>query len=332
MYLAPLNYDRFFKKVFSHTHIAKAFLEDFFEKKIEEIEQLETSHFLTHDSTKVSFDFRCKIEGQYIIIDMQQWYKSDVVKRFYLYHCASTVLQLELLPQKKIISANPNEKRAKSIDYQEVVPVLTIIWMVNDNMGFKENLISYINAPDEVTHFVRDENIWNRKNIDELVEKRTYLAGLINNKKRDLEFLQENKLVFMFQPNIIKSDKIHKYYRWFEFAEKTRNSENEKEDFEAYKDDETFREIMYLILKDSLAADDFAYIESEEENIELFERTFRGWKKEGLKEGREEGIKEGEAKKEQELVLNMHNKGYDSATIADLLSLNVEKINQIIGK
>lgn len=27
MYLVPLNYDRFFKKKFSHTHIAKAFLE-----------------------------------------------------------------------------------------------------------------------------------------------------------------------------------------------------------------------------------------------------------------------------------------------------------------
>ena len=64
MYLAPLNYDRFFKKVFSHTHIAKAFLEDFLEKKIDEIVLLETSHFLTDDASKISFDFRCKIEGQ----------------------------------------------------------------------------------------------------------------------------------------------------------------------------------------------------------------------------------------------------------------------------
>ena len=43
-YLAPLNYDRFFKKVFSDTKIAKRFLEDFFEFKIESIEVLPLDH------------------------------------------------------------------------------------------------------------------------------------------------------------------------------------------------------------------------------------------------------------------------------------------------
>jgi len=38
MYLAPLNYDRYFKKVFSDTTIAKRFLEDFFDKEIQSIE------------------------------------------------------------------------------------------------------------------------------------------------------------------------------------------------------------------------------------------------------------------------------------------------------
>ncbi len=37
MYLAPLNYDRFFKKVFSDIKIAKKFLEDFLGVDIEEI-------------------------------------------------------------------------------------------------------------------------------------------------------------------------------------------------------------------------------------------------------------------------------------------------------
>ncbi|MGE5340776.1 MAG: hypothetical protein ACM3SY_07870, partial [Candidatus Omnitrophota bacterium] len=86
MYLAPLNYDRFFKRVFSDLNIAKAFLEDFLDVPIEEIKKLENENRLTDDATSVEFDFRCKIKGSYVIIDMQQWYKRDIGKRFYLYH------------------------------------------------------------------------------------------------------------------------------------------------------------------------------------------------------------------------------------------------------
>lgn len=53
MYLAPLNYDRFFRKVFSHTHIAKAFLEDFLDVKIEEITLLERAHLLTNKAMRI---------------------------------------------------------------------------------------------------------------------------------------------------------------------------------------------------------------------------------------------------------------------------------------
>ena len=63
MYLAPLNYDRFFKKVFSHTHIAKAFLEDFLDVRITEITLLENAKYLTDDAARVEVDFRCKING-----------------------------------------------------------------------------------------------------------------------------------------------------------------------------------------------------------------------------------------------------------------------------
>ena len=103
MYLSPLNYDRYFKKVFSDINIAKAFLMDFLDVEIETIEPLSSTHKLTDNATNVAFDFRCKIDGQYVIIDMQQWYKTDVVKRFYVYHAANSVLQLETLPFKKLL-------------------------------------------------------------------------------------------------------------------------------------------------------------------------------------------------------------------------------------
>ena len=75
MYLAPLNYDRFFKKVFSDTTIAKCFLEAFLGVVIDEIELVGTSYKVTDDATVVVFDYRCKINGQFVVIDMQQWYK-----------------------------------------------------------------------------------------------------------------------------------------------------------------------------------------------------------------------------------------------------------------
>ncbi|MCP4132179.1 MAG: hypothetical protein GY754_14505, partial [bacterium] len=61
MYLAPLNYDRFFKKVFSDKEISRRFLEDFLEVKIDSIELLKEKHQLTDDASVVEFDFRCKI-------------------------------------------------------------------------------------------------------------------------------------------------------------------------------------------------------------------------------------------------------------------------------
>ncbi len=80
MYLAPLNYDRYFKKAFSDLKIAKRFLEDFLDVEIQTIEKLELDRTLTDDSRYVEFDFRCKIDGTHVIIEMQQWYKPEEIK------------------------------------------------------------------------------------------------------------------------------------------------------------------------------------------------------------------------------------------------------------
>jgi hypothetical protein len=100
MYLAPLNYDRYFRKVFSELKIAKRFLEDFLDVEIQEIEFLQNKKSISDDARYVEFDFRCKIDGFYVIIDMQQWHKTDVVQRFYVYHALNSALQLEKLPKK----------------------------------------------------------------------------------------------------------------------------------------------------------------------------------------------------------------------------------------
>lgn len=72
MYLLPLNADEPFKRVFSDERIAKAFIEDMLDVEITEITKLDTDHRITNQAALVRFDYRCKINGQYVIIEMQQ--------------------------------------------------------------------------------------------------------------------------------------------------------------------------------------------------------------------------------------------------------------------
>lgn len=332
MYLAPLNYDRFFRKVFSHLHIAKAFLEDFLDEEIEEIELLEKTQFLTHESSKLEFDFRCKIKGADIIVDMQQWYKPDVIKRFYLYHCASTTLQLERLPEKKLPTITP-DKRAKSHDYRIVSPVLTLVWMVNDNLRFEENYIAYTIAPEMMISFLEDESLWQNASIKEILAARNAIVKTLQKKDKELDFLPQNRLIFMFQSNIVQDkSKLAKYYKWFDFAEKTLNKENEEADFNNYKKDEIMKEIMALINEKGLDKSDFDYIETEEEHIEMVNRALEGEFIKGKDIGFVEGKDVGKEEQVEIIVISLHKKGKTDLEIADLLDMGLEKIRSILEK
>jgi hypothetical protein len=66
----------------------------------------------------------------------------------------------------------------------------------------------------------------------------------MENDRRSLDFLSENRLFFVFQPNIIKNKQAARYVKWFEFAEKTRNPNNTKADFAPYLDNLIFSTMM----------------------------------------------------------------------------------------
>jgi len=210
MYLAPLNYDRFFKKVFGRKNIAKAFLEDFLNIKIVDIEILERKNFITDKSIPVEFDYRCKLDNdEHIIIEMQQWYKTDIIKRFYLYHTLSTSLQLETL-EEKIISIDHNEgKIIKDKLYNDLKPSITLIWMVDDTLGFKEDFVTYQMGVEDLINFVKDENLWT-KPLKNILSERERVINIENNDTKGLQFLSKNKLIFIFQKNIVKNLKNKK--------------------------------------------------------------------------------------------------------------------------
>jgi len=293
MYLAPLNYDKYFKKVFSDTRIAKRFLEDFFEVTIQEISLMTVQHKVTDDAAAVEFDFRCKIDDQFVIIDMQQWFKPDVVHRFYTYHCLNTALQLENLPLKSILVKDGNKER-KVKDYSQILPVITFVWLADDTLGNQDDYISYAMTPEIVVEFLNNNLLWQNQDITELLRQRELALKQLQKTTKQLDFLQKNKLIYAFQKNIVanskkENSKYHKYLAWFELAEKTKNRLNDKSDFLKYAEDDIFAEIIRRISKDTLSQEDFTYIDDQEQ----FNERLKLWEEPIYQDGLREGVKEG---------------------------------------
>ena len=339
MYLAPLNYDRYFRKVFSDLGIAKRFLEDFFDTDIESIESLSLKHKVTDAAAGVEFDFRCKMGGQTVIIDMQQWWKRDIVKRFYLYHTLNTALQLETLPEKSIDLSDNKRKDIK--DYDQIVPVITLIWMADDMMDYKEDFVSFTMTPEIVSDFIRDKTLWHDRNVIDLLEKREQLLSVLNNKTRQLDFLQKNKLIYAFQKNIVRNKKFKKYFRWFELAELSRDKDNTQEDFDKYMDDPALAEVIRRISKEFLRTEDYEYIEDYEKftiQVKRFEKVIR---EEGIDIGIDIGIEKGielgverekgrKKEEERDKVREAFRNGFTVPMISGIMKLGVGEVEEIL--
>ncbi len=257
MYLAPLNLDLFFKKVFSNKRIAKSFLQDLFKIKISEIILLSTEHKLSDDAVIVKFDFRCKIKGQYVIIEMQQRYKLDVNKRFYLYHCISTALQLENL--QPIVITKSNGETYTEKNYGALEPVITIIWMVDDALNFKEDMIAFSTLPEATKVFIMDDSLW-KQPLEGILEERKKVLKILNNTTKSLDFFQQNRLIYVFQGNIVKNKSSEPYFKWLDFAQKSRNPNNTEQDFQQYKNDKIMAEVIRRLEKSKLAPKEFEYV------------------------------------------------------------------------
>jgi hypothetical protein len=307
MYIAPLNYDRFFKKIFSDVNIAKSFLEDFFEFTIESITPLNVKHKITDDATAVEFDYRCKVDGQYIIVDMQQWYKTDIVKRFYMYHCLNTALQLEGMEFKSFWDDDTQQR--ETLDYDQVEPIITFIWMADDRLKFTQDYIGYTLTPEMLSDFVKEKGLWRDDNMLELMKQRNEILSIMNNDEKGLQFLSKNRLIFAFQKNIVKNilsqKKGKRYEKWFEFAETTKKPKNTQSDFVKYQNDEILKEVMRRLSKEVLTDEDFKYIENYEKFHQQFLRHEASIRKNALAEGLQQGIAIGEEKAKTDMIKSL---------------------------
>ena len=334
MYLAPLNFDRFFKKVFSDLHISKSFLEDFLNVQIETIELMPNAHKITDDAAAVEFDFRCKINGHYVIIDMQQWYKTDIVKRFYLYHALNSALQLELLTYKSL--PIDVDKKYKTKNYAALMPTITLIWMADDNLKFEEDYVAFALYPEQAADFIKNEALWSEFDAEKIDIERQKALTLLNNNAKELDFLPQNRLIYAFQKNIVKNKKYSKYFKWFDLAEKTANKNNTKKDFVLYEKDEILMKVIRRINMETLKPYDSEYIDDYNttlKEIELWNQTIRD---EGMREGKLEGKLQGKIEGKEEtielVVISAHEEGLTPLVIAAITKLPIKKVIEIIEK
>ncbi len=354
MYLAPLNYDRYFKKIFGVEKIAKRFLEDALGVPITEFSVLPREHKITDAARGIEFDFRCKIDNHYVVIEMQQWYKTDIIQRFHLYHCLNTALQLENLPTKIIDVIDDSEKEIR--DYSLLQPVITIVWLVHHNLKETDDYLTLTPIDEKVLGFIRDSSLWTNASLEQLKAHREVLLKKINNNANGLLWMQENKEIFFFQKNIVKNIHNSAYRRWFVFAEKTLKNSNTKEDFDEYTKDVIFREMIRRLKVDKKDTEDINYINTYDENKEKSQRFINGITKEALinsqveldnerdlkekaillaeEERRQKELAETNAKEKEQKIANMilkrYHKGKSVSDISDDLELDEDEIKKII--
>ncbi|ETR69357.1 MAG: hypothetical protein OMM_09671 [Candidatus Magnetoglobus multicellularis str. Araruama] len=174
-------------------------------------------------------------------------------------------------------------------------PVFTIVWMVEDTMRFEnEDYVSYLMTPELVLDFVRNEKLWKTNDIQMIMNERAQVMQSISNKYHEIAFLEKNRLVFLFQKNIVTNEKLEKYVKWFIFAEKTKKKDNAQEDFKEFEGDPVFEEMMRRLNQSALSEEDIQYIHNEHESWEEVRRFEEELMDKGMQKGMEKGIIIGE--------------------------------------
>ncbi len=235
----------------------------------------------------------------------------------------NTVLQLEKMPDKSIDLEAIKQKEIK--DYDKLIPVATLIWLADDTLTFKEDYVSYTMANEAVLDFIRNKNLWKEENILKILEQRAKCLEIIDNKTKKLDFYQKNKLIYAFQPNIVRNKKYSRYLPWFELAEKIRDKLNQKRWFDEYLQDEIFTEIIKRINTESFEQSDWEYIDNYEkfsEQVKRFEKVFI---EQGIDIGKEQGIDIGLEK----YAINGIKSRFDNEIIYKMTGLTDEQINKL---
>ena len=76
-----------------------------------------------------------------------------------------------------------------------------------------------------------------------------------------MDFFSKNRLIYVFQRNIITNQNIKTdYFKYFDFAQTSQNLDNKEEDFLNLKDDKDMAEIIDRLKKDNWSREEFKYV------------------------------------------------------------------------
>ena len=88
----------------------------------------------------------------------------------------NTVLQLEKMPDKSIDLEENKKKDIK--DYDKLIPVITLIWLADDDLNFTDDFVSFTMTSETGHDFLRNKNLWREENL--ISCKRTNRSMLSN--------------------------------------------------------------------------------------------------------------------------------------------------------
>ena len=84
---------------------------------------------------------------------------------------------------------------------------------------------------------------------------------ILQNDTKGLDFFAQNRLIYIFQKNIVKNKHNSlPYFKWFDFANISRNLNNKEADFLKFKEDKDMAEVINRLRKDKLPPDEFKYV------------------------------------------------------------------------
>ncbi len=244
-------------------------------------------------------------------------------------------------------------------NYGGLEPVITLVWMVDDTLNFTDDFIAFTTLPEAAKDFITNEDLWNQP-FETILAERKKTLKILKNGTKDLGFFSENRLIYAFQKNIITNKLITKYFKWFDFASKSRNFNNIKEDFSHFNNDDIMAEVIKRLKRERLPLEEYkfvsdlplyeAFFANQQLDIEAMaekakkadKRAQRAQERLKLAEAKigeaEAKIGEAEAKtgEAQQMLLkgieNLLKRGDTVESIAELLMRSVEDITALVAQ
>ena len=144
--------------------------------------------------------------------------------------------------------------------------------------------------------------------------------------------MKQNKLIYAFQKNIVKNTKHEKYYEWFEFAERSLKKNNQESDFDKYRKDEVFMEIMRRLQSGNVTNNDFDLIDAYEQLSDTTAELEQEKQRAEQEKQRAEKEKQRAEKEKQHRLLSaktMKNDGMPIELIARYTGFSVDVIEKL---